>query len=41
MISVAVTHGGTSTNNTDVSGAVINTPAISGGTPSHLKAAFP
>lgn len=41
VISVVVTHGGTSTNNTDVSGTVINSTSISGGTPSHLKAAFP
>lgn len=41
MISVVVTHGGTSTNNTDVSGTVINSTSISIGTLSHLKAALP
>lgn len=40
VIPVVVTHGGTSTNNTDVSGTVINSTSISGGAPSHLKAAF-
>lgn len=41
MISVVVTHGGTSTNNTAVSGTVIISTSISGGTLRHLKAAFP
>lgn len=36
-----VTQQGNSTNNTDIAGAVTNSSSISGGTPRHLKAAFP